>query len=147
MYRSLVDIPEKVGRSIGLRDCECEEFECGFCICPIFEFMFGMKKSHIRIYFFTLKTKRTIKEIAARISKDRTTSLRLLQSLIDKKMVMKEVEMLPHGGIRHLFSATPQEVLKEKLGAISKELGSVVDKLILQDWTLVKDKQIGIINN
>ena len=141
MYRCLIDIPDNLSRSVGLKHCECEDFECGFCICPIFEFMFGMKASHISIYFFALKDKRTIKEIAERIGRDRTTTLRMIQGLIDKGIIEKEVEMLPHGGIRHLFIATPQDVLKERLEIISNELNGVVAKLITQDWTSVRDKK------
>jgi predicted transcriptional regulator len=141
MHRSLVDIPKNVSKSIGLEFCECEDFECEFCICPIFEFMFGMKATHIKIYFFALKKKRTIKEIAKRIGKDRTTTLRILQNIIDKGLMEREVEMLPHGGVRHIFSSTPQKILKERIGSISKELTSIVDKIIHQDWTLVKDKK------
>ncbi|MHA2358201.1 MAG: helix-turn-helix domain-containing protein [Candidatus Heimdallarchaeaceae archaeon] len=141
MYRCLVDIPENIQRSIGLRDCACEDWECDFCICPIFEFVFGLKPLHIHIYFYTLGGKRTIKEISSRIDRDRTTAVRLVQNLMKQGLVLKEQEMLPHGGLRHLYSAIPQEILKERLKETIKDVEALVDTIIQQDWSQVRDRK------
>jgi len=141
MYRCLVDIPESIKTSVGLKSCACEDWECDFCVCPIFEFVFGLKPLHIHIYFYTLAQKRTIKEISSRISRDRTTAVRLVQNLMKQGLILKEQEMLPHGGLRHLYSAIPQEVLKERLKETIKDVEVIVDSIIKQDWAQVRDRK------
>jgi predicted transcriptional regulator len=112
--------------------------ECEFKICPIFEFLFGLKCTHVNIYFYTLQKKRTIKEIAKRVKRDRTTAVRLVQSMIKQGLINKDQELLPNGGIRHIYSAIPQEILKEKLKESLTDVETAVDSLIKQDWTVVK---------
>ncbi|MCG3226675.1 MAG: hypothetical protein H7645_07135 [Candidatus Heimdallarchaeota archaeon] len=150
MYRCLIDLPDNFRKKVeeretelevlGLKNCACEDWECDFCICPIFEFVFGLKPLHIHIYFYTLAGKRTIKDIATRIKRDRTTAVRLVQNLMKQGLVNKEQEMLPHGGLRHLYSAIPQEILKEKLKETIKDVEFIVKTIIEQDWSKVRDK-------
>lgn len=151
MYRCLIDLPDNFRKKVeerekeldvlGLKSCACEDWECDFCICPIFEFVFGLKPLHIHIYFYTLGMKRTIKEIATRINRDRTTAVRLVQNLMKQGLVNKEQEMLPHGGLRHLYSAIPQEILKEKLKETIKDVEYIVKTIVDQDWSKVKDRK------
>ena len=151
MQRCLIDLPEDFRKTIvrkegevknlGLRSCACEDWECEFCICPIFEFVFGLKPLHIHIYFYTLTHKRTIKEISKRVNRDRTTVVRLIQSLINHELITKESEILPSGGLRHLYSAIPQERLKERLKESFKELGFIVEEILKQDWSQVRDRK------
>ena len=49
--------------------------------------------------------------------------------------------MLPHGGLRHLYSAIPQEILKEKLEETIKDVEYIVKTIIDQYWSKVKDKK------
>ena len=98
MKRCLIDLPENFRKTmamkegellrLGLRNCACEDWECDFCVCPIFEFIFGLKPLHIHIYFYTLTHKRTIKEISNRVNRDRTTVVRLVQSLIENGLTL-----------------------------------------------------------
>ncbi len=151
MQRCLIDLPENFRKTmamkegellrLGLRNCACEDWECDFCVCPIFEFIFGLKPLHIHIYFYTLTHKRTIKEISNRVNRDRTTVVRLVQSLIENGLINKESEILPTGGLRHLYSAIPQEHLKERLKESFKELGIIVEELLKQDWSHVRDRK------
>jgi predicted transcriptional regulator len=56
-------------------------------------------------------------------------------------LVNKEQEMLPHGGLRHLYSAIPQEILKEKLKETIKDVEFIVKNIIDQDWSKVRDRK------
>lgn len=151
MQRCLIDLPENFRKTmaikegelkrLGLRKCSCEDWECDFCVCPIFEFIFGLKPLHIHIYFYTLTHKRTIKEISNRVKRDRTTVVRLIQNLIEHGLITKESEILPTGGLRHLYSAIPQELLKERLKESFKELELIVEELLKQDWSQVRDRK------
>jgi len=151
MQRCLIDLPENFRKTmamkegelkkLGLRSCACDDWECDFCVCPIFEFVFGLKPLHIHIYFYTLANKRTIKEISNRINRDRTTVVRLIQSLIEQGLIKKESEILSTGGLRHLYSAIPQELLKERLKEAFKELELIVEELLKQDWSQVRDRK------
>ncbi len=85
--------------------------------------------------------KRTIKEISSRVNRDRTTVVRLVQSLIENGLINKESEILPTGGLRHLYSAIPQDLLKERLRESFKELGVIVEELLKQDWSQVRDRK------
>jgi predicted transcriptional regulator len=138
MQPCFVDVSENIFKHLNSGTCKCEFLECQFKVCPIFEFLFGLKCTHVNIYFFALQEKRTIKEIAKRVKRDRTTAVRLVQSMIKQGLILQEQEFLPNGGIRHLYSAIPQEVLKEKLKETLTDVESAVEALIEQDWTVVK---------
>ncbi len=142
MQPCLVDMSDSISKSLSSGFCKCEFLECEFKVCPIFEFLFGLKCTHVNIYFYTLQKNRTIKEIAERVKRDRTTAVRLVQSMIKQGLINKEQEMLPNGGIRHIYGAIPQEILKEKLKETLSDVEAAIDSLIKQDWTVVK-----VINN
>ena len=107
--------------------------------CDIFECLFGLKALHVKIYFFTLKQKRTIKDIAIHVERDRTTAVRLIQSMIDQGLVDKESEELPYGGIRNVYSGIPQEKVKERLRSVVKDVEKAIENLIEQDWRTMPD--------
>ncbi|MHA1953443.1 MAG: helix-turn-helix domain-containing protein [Candidatus Heimdallarchaeaceae archaeon] len=102
--------------------------------CDIFECLFGLKPIHVKIYFYILKQKRTIKEISTHVDRDRTTTVRLLQSMETQGILNKEIETLPYGGIRNTYRGIPQEQIKNRLQRTVKEVESAVDQLINQDW-------------
>lgn len=138
MQPCLIDMSDSISKSLASGKCKCEFLECEFKVCPIFEFLFGLKCTHVNIYFYALQQKRTIKEIADRVRRDRTTAVRLIQSMIKQGLIKKEQELLPNGGIRHLYSAIPQEILKEKIVESLRDVKEAVDALVEQDWTVVK---------
>lgn len=138
MQPCLVDMSDSISKNLNSGACKCEFLECQFKVCPIFEFLFGLKCTHVNIYFYTLQEKRTILEIAERVKRDRTTAVRLIQSMIKQGLIQKEEELLPNGGIRHIYSAIPQEILKEKLKESISDVEEAVSALIKQDWTVVK---------
>ena len=125
MHRCLINLPEVINE--GGR-------------CDIFECLFGLKPLHVKIYFFTLKQKRTIKEIAAFVERDRSTAVRLVQRLITQALITKEIEMLPNGGMRHIYSSVAQEVLKERLKTTIKHIDCLVESLVKRDWRLIPDR-------
>ena len=102
--------------------------------CAIFECLFGLKPIHVKIYFYILKQKRTIKEIYSHIDRDRTTTVRLLQSMEMQGILSKEIEVLPYGGIRNTYSGISQEQIKNRLLRTVKEVESAVNQLVIQDW-------------
>ena len=102
--------------------------------CDIFECLFGLKPIHVKIYFYILKQKRTIKDISSHVDRDRTTTVRLLQSMEKQGILSKEIEVLPYGGIRNAYSGIPQADIKDRLQRTVKEVESAVSKLINQDW-------------
>ncbi len=138
MQPCFVDISDSISKNLNSGACKCEFLECQFKVCPIFEFLFGLKCTHVNIYFYTLQEKRTIKEIADRVRRDRTTAVRLVQNMIKQGLMHKEQELLPNGGIRHIYTAIPQEILKEKLKESLSDVKEAVDALLEQDWTVVK---------
>ncbi|MCE7741068.1 MAG: hypothetical protein GOP50_01295 [Candidatus Heimdallarchaeota archaeon] len=133
---------DSISKNLKSGPCKCDFLECQFKVCPIFEFLFGLKCTHVNIYFYALQEKRTIKEIAERVKRDRTTAVRLVQSMIKQGLIHKEQELLPNGGIRHIYAAIPQEILKEKLQETLSSVEEAVGALLEQDWTVVK-----VINN
>ncbi len=102
--------------------------------CDIFECLFGLKPIHVKIYFYILKQKRTTKEISSHVDRDRTTTVRLLQSMEMQGILNKEIETLPYGGIRNTYSGIPQEKIKNRLQRTVKEVESAVNQLVNQDW-------------
>ena len=138
MRRCFVNMSDSISKNLDSGSCKCEFLECEFKVCPIFEFLFGLKCTHVNIYFYTLQKKRTIVQIAKRVRRDRTTAVRLIQSMIKQGLIKKEEELLPNGGIRYIYSAIPQEVLKEKLKDSLLDIENAITALIKQDWTVVK---------
>ena len=134
----LIDLPETINRSLGYGSCKCDFLECNYKVCPIFEFVFGLKCTHVNIYFYTLQEKRSIMDIANRVKKDRTTAVRLVQSMMRQGLIIMEKEPLENGGVKNMYSAISQEVLKEKLKETMANVEIAVDHLIKQDWTVVK---------
>ncbi len=125
MHRCLINLPEVINEG-----GKCDIFEC----------LFGLKPLHVKIYFYALKQKRTIKEIADFVERDRSTAVRLVQRLIGQVLFTKEIEMLPNGGMRHIYSSIAQEVLKERLKTTIKEVEQSVNLLVKRDWRLIPDR-------
>ena len=125
MHRCLINLPDVINEG-----GKCDIFEC----------LFGLKPLHVKIYFYTLKQKRTIKEIADFVERDRSTAVRLVQRLIGQGLVTKEIEMLPNGGMRHIYSSIAQEVLKDKLLTTITQIEQSVKVLVKRDWRLIPDR-------
>ena len=102
--------------------------------CDIFECLFGLKPVHVKIYFFILRHKRTTKEIASHVDRDRTTTVRLLQAMEKQGILEKEIEVLPYGGVRNTYLGIPQDEIKDRLLSTVKAVESAVTKLVNQDW-------------
>lgn len=125
MHRCLINLPEVINEG-----GKCDIFEC----------LFGLRPLHVKIYFYALKQERTIKEIADFVERDRSTAVRLVQRLIGQALFTKEIEMLPNGGMRHIYSSIAQEVLKERLKTTIKQVEQSVDLLVKRDWRLIPDR-------
>ncbi len=125
MHRCLINLPEVINE--GGR-------------CDIFECLFGLKTLHVKIYFYSLKQKRTIKEIADFVERDRSTAVRLVQRLIGQALITKEIEMLPNGGMRHIYSSITQDILKKRLKTTIKQVEQSVELLVKRDWRLIPDR-------
>lgn len=125
MHRCLINLPDVINEG-----GKCDIFEC----------LFGLKPLHVKIYFYTLKQKRTIKEIADFVERDRSTAVRLVQRLIGQALVTKEIEMLPNGGMRHIYASIEQEVLKDRLKTTIKQVEQSVNMLVKRDWRLIPDR-------
>ena len=102
--------------------------------CDIFECIFGLKPIHVKIYFYTLKKKRTIKEIASHVNRDRTTTVRLVQRIIKQGLLEKETVALTYGGLKNVYQGISQEVIKEKLKTTLGELNIIMKKFLKLDW-------------
>jgi predicted transcriptional regulator len=102
--------------------------------CDIFECLFGLKPVHVKIYFYILRERKTIKEIASHVNRDRTTTVRLLQSMEKQGILEKEIEVLQYGGVRNIYLGIPQEKIKDRLLKTVKAVESAVTRLVDQDW-------------
>ncbi|MHA2358200.1 MAG: hypothetical protein ACXABK_05485 [Candidatus Heimdallarchaeaceae archaeon] len=107
--------------------------------CDIFECLFGLKPIHVKIYFYALKEERTIKEIAAHVDRDRTTTVRLVQKIIKQGLLKKESEVLPFGGIKNKYQGISQNIVKDRLKSILGDLEVVMENLLEQDWQKIPD--------
>ena len=102
--------------------------------CDIFECLFGLKPIHVKIYFYTLEKKRTIKEIASHVNRDRTTTVRLVQRIIKQGLLKKETVVLTYGGLKNVYLGISQEIAKEKLRTTLGELNAIMDNFLEKDW-------------
>ncbi|MFW9851415.1 MAG: helix-turn-helix domain-containing protein [Candidatus Thorarchaeota archaeon] len=107
--------------------------------CDIFECLFGLKPIHVKIYFYTLKKKRTIKEIASHVNRDRTTTVRLVQKIIKQGLLEKETVTLTYGGLKNVYLGISQEIVKERVKITLVELKKIMDKFLGQDWQKIPD--------
>jgi predicted transcriptional regulator len=107
--------------------------------CDIFECLFGLKPIHVKIYFYTLKKKRTIKEIAAHVNRDRTTTVRLVQKIIKQGLLEKETVVLTYGGLKNVYLGIPQDIVKEKLKITLGELNIIMENFLKLDWLRIPE--------
>ena len=107
--------------------------------CDIFECLFGLKPIHVKIYFYTLKKKRTIKEIASHVNRDRTTTVRLVQRIIKQGLLEKETVGLTYGGLKNIYSGISQEIVKERLRTTLVELNIIFDNFLERDWQKIPE--------
>ena len=59
---------------------------------------------------------------------------------LQPQQLTKEIEMLPNGGMRHIYSSIDQEVLKDRLKTTIKQVEQSVELLIKRDWRLIPDR-------
>ncbi len=107
--------------------------------CDIFECLFGLKPIHVKIYFYTLKKKRTIKEIASHVNRDRTTTVRLVQRIIKQGLLEKETMVLTYGGLKNVYQGVPQDIIKEKLKTTLEELNIIMKNFFKIDWLKIPE--------
>lgn len=107
--------------------------------CLIFECLFGLKPIHVQIYFSLLQKKQTIKEIAKFINRDRTTAVRLVQFLLKTGFVERHEEVLENGGVRYVYSAVPQEKIKQDLIDAIQDIEESIQAFLNMDWANLPD--------
>ncbi|MHA1686407.1 MAG: helix-turn-helix domain-containing protein [Candidatus Heimdallarchaeaceae archaeon] len=107
--------------------------------CLIFECLFGLKPIHVKIYFYLLQGKRTIKQIASFIDRDRTTAVRLIQVLLKAGFVERHEETLENGGTRYLYSAISQDTIKQNLLEAIKDIEQSIKAFLQKDWRTMPD--------
>ncbi len=126
MHKCLINLPDVI-----LSGARCEIFEC----------LFGLKEIQVKIYFFVLKKKRTIKDIANHVGRDRTTVVRLVQGLMKQGLLIRETELLENGGIRHVYAGVDQKSVKQRLKDSVKEVAEAIEVLVSRDWSSIPYKE------
>ncbi|MEE9411231.1 MAG: helix-turn-helix domain-containing protein [Candidatus Heimdallarchaeota archaeon] len=124
MHKCLINLPDTL-----LNGGKCDIFEC----------LFGLKPLHVKIYFYTLKQGKTIKDIATHVNRERTTAVRLVQNMIEQGLIHKKPEQLAYGGTRNVYTGVPQKIIKNRLRVVVKEVETAMKNLIKQDWQLIPD--------
>ncbi len=91
----------------------------------------GVKMAEVEAYcaLFGLG-KTTVKEVAERLDKSRPTTQRLLQSLVEKGLAIREEELIGLGGYKFVYQAMPPEGLKASIkGMLDQWYGRMVEEL------------------
>ena len=96
---------------------------------------FGLRSSEIDAYFSLIKKKKTVKELAEDINRDRSTVQRILKKLLEKNLVTKETHHIDRGG--HFFeykAVSTKEVRKEILKQLDDWYEST-RRFLLSSWS------------
>ncbi|MCD6590040.1 MarR family transcriptional regulator [Candidatus Woesearchaeota archaeon] len=90
----------------------------------VFTCSFGISKQAYRLLMEIAKYKEvTVKELARKTRKDRTTIQKLLRELLEKNLVVRRQVNLDKGGYRYYYSIRNKEELKRKI------------KMLIHEWT------------
>ncbi len=82
---------------------------------------FGLRSTEIDAYFALISGPKTVKEIASRIGRDRSTVQRVIQKLVNKGLIESEERTFDRGGFYHVYRAiSPDEVREEILTRLER---------------------------
>src|SRR5512137_1213627 len=91
----------------------------------------GVKTAEVEAYCaLSGLGKTTVQEVADRLDKSRPTTQRLLQSLVEKGLAIREEELIGLGGYKFVYAAMPPEKLKASIkGMLDKWYGKMMKEL------------------
>ncbi len=109
----------------------------------LIECFFGLSKSEcFAFYLMAAKESVTLDELSNKIGRDRSTTHRLLQKLVNLGLCYKEKITIPRGGYVHKYSSVSISRLKEDLeGRINTYVKDIENLLSCLDGDL--EKKIG----
>jgi len=97
---------------------------------------FGLRNSELDVYFELISGPKTVKQIAERIKRDRSTVQRVLNKLHSKGLVMRNTHKIQRGGgYYYEYSAEDTEVVREQILVQLEEWYTATKSFLLKSWS------------
>ncbi|MFW9967666.1 MAG: helix-turn-helix domain-containing protein [Candidatus Thorarchaeota archaeon] len=95
---------------------------------------FGLRNTEIDVYFSLISGPKTVKEIATRIDRDRSTVQRVLASLKDKGLVEMDEQTFERGGYYYVYRAISTETVRGEILARLDRWYNETRRFLLEPW-------------
>jgi predicted transcriptional regulator len=95
---------------------------------------FGLRDTEIDVYFSLITGPKTVKEIAVRIDRDRSTVQRVLTSLKDKGLVEMNEQTFERGGYYHIYRAISSDSVRGEILARLDRWYKETRRFLLEPW-------------
>jgi predicted transcriptional regulator len=95
---------------------------------------FGLRSTEIDTYFALISGPKTVKEIASRIGRDRSTVQRVLPKLKEKGLIESEERALKRGGNYFVYRAVSTEEVREEILAKLEHWYEETRRFLLDPW-------------
>jgi predicted transcriptional regulator len=95
---------------------------------------FGLRSTEIDTYFALISGPKTVKEIASRIGRDRSTVQRVLPKLKKKGLIESEERTFDRGGYYLVYRAISTEEVREEILAKLEHWYEETRRFLLDPW-------------
>ena len=112
---------EKINAWLKLEEMSQEE---------IVSALFGLTDTETKAYFTLLRESISVQGLSRKIKVDRTTSQRVLQTLINEGLAHRVVERKKKGGINYIYTPMPFADLKDRMGNMVDSWSAFIKKKI-----------------
>ncbi|NHI83747.1 MAG: MarR family transcriptional regulator [Candidatus Thorarchaeota archaeon] len=95
---------------------------------------FGLRSTEIDALFSLMSGPLTVKEIASKVGRDRSTVQRVLKKLCQKGLVEQEERTFDRGGYYYVYSAVSSTEVRDQVLAQLEEWYNQTRKFLLESW-------------
>ena len=95
---------------------------------------FGLRNTEIDVYFSLISGPKTVKNIATRIDRDRSTVQRVLASLKDKGLVEMDEQTFDRGGYYYVYRAISTDTVRGEILARLDRWYNETRRFLLEPW-------------
>ena len=96
---------------------------------------FGLRSSELDVYFSLISGSKTVEQIAERIGKDRSTVQRVLKTLLEKKLVLREEHHIDRGGYFYEYVAEESEVVRNQILSQLEDWYQATKSFLIESWS------------
>ncbi|MFX1403939.1 MAG: helix-turn-helix domain-containing protein [Promethearchaeota archaeon] len=94
----------------------------------------GLRSLEIDVYFYLLKGRATVKEVAEALGRNRSTVQRAIQNLVQRGFAHRRTRTLRKGGYVYLYEAVSLATMKDLIKAALDSFYKQIEEFLDQYW-------------